>query len=337
MNNYDQSDVLYMKENTSLDTNNIPSENEKINPGVTKFNRPEVGISVFIGKQVDDLIASIGNPVRRDPTPFGYEWLIFNENDKEYMQVGVKNGKIVTIYAIGENIDISPFRIGQPVEDIFSKVLIETGVNFVFEGTSYRFEMSEDDINTRPLVKMGDLYVQLQIDKFTGELSSVRFLSAETLVRLRPYELVYRGTLLENEPIFEEAWLEIEQGSEKQIFDITNLLRKRYSLTPLEWDEPTAEVAYLHSRDMFETGTFSHTSKRFGELSDRLKTANIEYKSAGENIAANYMDAPAVMEGWLNSKGHRETLLEENYTHIGIGVYRKHYTQNYIQKPEQSY
>ena len=37
---------------------------------------------------------------------------------------------------------------------------------------------------------------------------------------------------------------------------------------------------------MFETSDFSHTSSRYGGLSDRLKAANVEYQSAGENIAA---------------------------------------------------
>lgn len=40
---------------------------------------------------------------------------------------------------------------------------------------------------------------------------------------------------------------------------------------------------------------------------------------------------PAV-EGWLNSKGHRENLLDGSYTYMGAGTYRKYYTQNFIIK-----
>ncbi|MGK0698226.1 CAP domain-containing protein [Priestia flexa] len=51
---------------------------------------------------------------------------------------------------------------------------------------------------------------------------------------------------------------------------------------------------------------------------------------AGENIASNYTDGPAAVEGWLNSEGHRKALLNNDFTHLGVGVYEKFYTQNFI-------
>jgi Uncharacterized protein with SCP/PR1 domains len=42
----------------------------------------------------------------------------------------------------------------------------------------------------------------------------------------------------------------------------------------------------------------------------------------------------AVMEGWLNSEGHRETLLNEQYNYLGVGVHRLYYTQNFLLKHE---
>ena len=57
------------------------------------------------------------------------------------------------------------------------------------------------------------------------------------------------------------------------------------------------------------------------------------YQLAGENIAAQYMDGPSAVEGWLNSEGHRESLLESKFTHIGVGVYQKIlYTKFYREK-----
>ena len=60
----------------------------------------------------------------------------------------------------------------------------------------------------------------------------------------------------------------------------------------------------------------------------------IEYQMAGENIAADYVDGPAAVEGWLNSEGHRKALLEKEYNQIGVGVYQKNYTQNFINSKE---
>ncbi|MBR8644979.1 hypothetical protein KEH51_13740 [[Brevibacterium] frigoritolerans] len=38
------------------------------------------------------------------------------------------------------------------------------------------------------------------------------------------------------------------------------------------------------------------------------------------------------MEGWLNSKGHRDAMLNEEFTGLGVGVYKNYYTQNFIKR-----
>lgn len=297
--------------------------------------KPTEGVSIYIGMDVESLEKNLGQPNRVDQTYYGFDWWIYNANPETYTQVGVKNEKVVTVYAIGSEVNISPFRIGQPVEEIFSSSYVEPEIALEYEGNSYQFELSESDLNTRPLMKLGDIFFQLYIDKFTGTLSSVRIMDAETLLKLRPYELVYFGELQEIDPEEIASDEKVEDANEKQIYDITNIMRMRFGLGSLQWDEKTASVAYGHSKDMEESNNFSHTSEKFGELSDRLKAGEVFYQVAGENIAANYADAPAVMEGWLNSKGHRESLLNEEFTHIGVGVYKKYYTQNFIQVWEE--
>lgn len=283
-----------------------------------------------MGMDAENVENMFGKPVRIDESEFGYQWWIYKQDFSKYIQVGVANGKVVTLYAIGPDVNISPFVIGQPVNEIYGTVPIEPTVDLEFEGSSYRFELSENDMNTRPIVKMGEYYAQLNIDKFDGELSSVRFIDTETLIKLRPYELVYRGDLLEVEPSVIADESVISEGSRKQIFDITNIIRSRHQLPPLVGDDKLSEIASSHSRDMFETKEFSHVSETTGDLTDRLEAGEVFFQQAGENIAAHYADAPAVMEGWLNSKGHRETLLTEEFTHIGIGVFNRYYTQNFI-------
>lgn len=289
---------------------------------------------MFIGKDIAFLHENLGAPNRVDPSMYGYDWWIYNDDLSQYIQVGVANKRIVTIYAIGKEVDITPFKIGQPVSDIYTTIPIEPNISLDYDGNSYRFELTEDDMNSRPLVPIGDFYAQVHIDKFDGTVSSVRFLDPETLVKLQPYEMVYLGELLEDESEFKDE-TEISIGSTKQIFDITNVMRIRHGLEPVEWDDKVSEVALAHSIDMFESNDFSHTSRKFGELADRLEVGEVFYQIAGENIAANYADAPAVMEGWLNSKGHRDTLLNGQFSHLGVGVYQRHYTQNFIQKWEQ--
>ncbi|MDQ0272399.1 CAP domain-containing protein [Cytobacillus purgationiresistens] len=294
---------------------------------------PKEGLMTLMGKSTDTVEAEIGKPDRIDPSFHGYDWWIYYLSDEAYVQVGVLNNKVITIFATGDDVDVTPFRIGQPSGEIYSSLFAETNIEIELEGSSYRFELSEADLNMRPSVRIGkDYFALLYLDKFTGALSSVRFLDPVSLVMLRPYEMVYRGELLSVDDFTDEESEAVNRGKEKQIVDISNVIRHRNGLEPLEWDAQTAEVALGHSVDMFESEEFSHTSEKFGELSDRLKAGGVAYLSAGENIAANYVDAPAVVEGWINSKGHRDSLLNDQFTHIGVGVYKKQYTQNFIEK-----
>ena len=334
INDKDDNKVLIKQDNSLEMKQSLPQKPQNTH-GKSSAEGPKEGLGLLIGKNLAVLEKELGKPQRIDESMYDYQWYIYNLDYTRYVQVGVEKNRVVTVFAMGENLDVAPFEIGQPVEEIFNTQYIDTNVNIEVNGNSYRFELNDTDLNLRPIVKLGDVFVQLYIDRFTGYLSSVRFLNTETLIKQRPYELVYRGTLIKPVEPSENLWEAIETGTEQEIFDLTNVLRIRHNLKPLKWDEATAEVAYGHSKDMSENNNFSHTSKKFGSLADRLKTAKVAYQTAGENIAANYTDGPAVVEGWLNSKAHRESLLNKDFSHLGVGVYKKYYTQNYIKKFEQ--
>ena len=67
---------------------------------------------------------------------YGYQWYIYNQDDKKYVQVGVENKRVVTIFAIGQNLDVAPFEIGEPVEEIFNTQFIDTNIKLEFNGNT---------------------------------------------------------------------------------------------------------------------------------------------------------------------------------------------------------
>lgn len=307
---------------------NMQKELEDINKPVQAVEKPTSGAGFYIGKEAALLSKAMGEPVRKDPSAYGYEWWIYS-SDHQYVQFGVENNKVVTAYAAGD-MDVSPFKIEQPAKDLFQTYDLRMDIVVENNSGTYRFELSEEDYNMRPIVRMGDVYAQLYMDKFSGTLSSVRYLTRDYLIKQRPYEMVYRGELPADPELSDSVWQQIEEGSQKQIFDLTNIIREKHNLNGLSWDEETATVAKQHSKEMYDKQYFAHESPSSGDLGDRLKKAKIDYELAGENIAANYTDGPAAVEGWLNSKGHREALLQKEFTSIGVGVYQKYYTQNFI-------
>lgn len=114
------------------------------------------------------------------------------------------------------------------------------------------------------------------------------------------------------------------------IFEITNSYRKIFGQSPLKWNNKIANTAYKHSKDMFSNKYFSHTNLKGNDPFDRIQLDGIAYSSAGENIAFGYSDGMTVMEAWMNSLHHRETILKTSYTHLGIGSYDSYFTQNFL-------
>lgn len=58
----------------------------------------------------------------------------------------------------------------------------------------------------------------------------------------------------------------------------------------------------------------------YGSPFEMLSTfVGIVYQLAGENIALGQTTPEQVVEAWMNSEGHRENILNQSYTHIGVG------------------
>ena len=236
--------------------------------------RPKEGLSTFIGQSVDAFQKQFGKPSRIEPSYYGYTWWVYNQNNK-YMLAGILNQKVVTITVATPGMDTTPFEIGENLESVYQNVTMQPEIEFETENGAYRFELFEDDLNIKPLIPLGDIYAQLYFDQFEGKLLFIRFMDKETLIKHRPYDMAYRGQLIESEPLTEEEWRNADFASEQQIYELTNFVRKSIELHNLHWNEELREVAYKHSVDMFATETFSHESENFGDLSDRL--SEIEY------------------------------------------------------------
>lgn len=288
------------------------------------------GIKSFIGKTEEEVTKRFGQPTRIDDSSYDYKWWVYNKNPNTYLQIGMLNGRSVTAFIGGEQINVSPFRIGQPLQEVYRLISFPSTIEVVLPAGTYRFELSEQDVSMQPVVKMDEVYVQLYVDHFTGTITGIRIMDAETFVKLRPYELMYRGALLSSQSLSLEQQKKVEEANARQIFDMTNVIRKRYDVPPLQWHEKAAEVAYAHSKEMQEQHYFSHVSPKHGDLKARLLSARIPFQLAGENIAAQYVDGIAAVAGWLNSKSHRDTLLNKEFTHLGVGVSSLYYTQDFL-------
>ncbi|MCX4878512.1 CAP domain-containing protein [Streptomyces sp. NBC_00847] len=104
-----------------------------------------------------------------------------------------------------------------------------------------------------------------------------------------------------------------------EVVDLTNRQRARAGLPPLAGDPLLATAAQAHSADMVARSFYSHTSPEGTQPWDRAAAAGARRRSIGENIACGQRSPAEVVDGWMNSPGHRANILKPDFTHIGIG------------------
>ena len=125
-------------------------------------------------------------------------------------------------------------------------------------------------------------------------------------------------------------------GFETAVLDLVNQQRAAQNLRPLNWNNQLHEAARDHSEDMAANNYFSHTSLDGRTAWDRMEDAGYQWGSAGENIAAGYSTPQAVVNGWMNSAGHRQNILSPGYCDLGVGyaydpssTYDHYWTQDF--------
>ncbi len=106
---------------------------------------------------------------------------------------------------------------------------------------------------------------------------------------------------------------------ESQVVDLVNKERAAQGLAPLAYNAELSKVAEAKAADLRDKNYFSHTSPTYGSPFDMMKSFGIRYTAAGENIAKGYMSPSSVMDGWMNSPGHKANIMNTNFTEIGVG------------------
>ncbi len=124
---------------------------------------------------------------------------------------------------------------------------------------------------------------------------------------------------------------------EQEVIRLTNLERQKAGLSPLAHNWELSRVARYKSEDMSNKNYFSHTSPTYGSPFTMIKNFGISYSAAGENIAMGQTTAQAVVQGWMNSSGHRANILSTNFNKIGVGYAKSssgkiYWTQMFIRQ-----
>lgn len=112
------------------------------------------------------------------------------------------------------------------------------------------------------------------------------------------------------------------------IFQKVNEERSKVGMKPLKYNTTMEKYARIKSQDMGDRGYFDHKDPQGNLITEQMKKDGVSYNAWGENIAyiggmsdVNQL-ANKFMTNWMNSSGHRANILSDNFSSIGIGVYK---------------
>ncbi len=110
-----------------------------------------------------------------------------------------------------------------------------------------------------------------------------------------------------------------QPAAAEQLFALANQARARAGAGKLQWDPALAEAAMKHCERMAAEGPIAHRYGGEMGLAERTAAAGAHFSEVEENVAVGQYPEQ-IHEGWMNSPGHRENLLNPQVDHVGIAV-----------------
>ncbi|KAB7671165.1 CAP domain-containing protein [Bacillus sp. B1-b2] len=277
--------------------------------------------NISIGESKQKVEELIGESKRETINEYGISWSTYHQDYQNFIMVGYDSSN--TVVALYTNQDLISSKDGiklgsdkETVLDSLGDPLTELQKGFVF------YKMPDD--RDYEMFLMDDSYVTIFFDKHKNNtVTAMQIISTE---------------LEDNRDDFYVSGDEqLKIGFEYQLFDLTNASRVNNQLHPLGWDDAVKETARDHSLDMATNNYFDHTNLDGESPFDRMLNDGIRYSIAGENLAYGQNSSIFAHEGLMNSLGHRENILQKDFTLLGVGVAfneksQPYYTENFLTK-----
>ena len=110
-----------------------------------------------------------------------------------------------------------------------------------------------------------------------------------------------------------------ETMSDAEILAAINAVRRANGAPPWTYNAHLEDAARSQARLMAQKNTLSHD---LGVTLRERVTAAGYLGAVGENVGKGYKDLQGVIGGWMDSSGHRGTLLSHRFVEFGLAVAR---------------
>ncbi len=121
-------------------------------------------------------------------------------------------------------------------------------------------------------------------------------------------------------------------GEDRRTFEEANRVRIAWGLRPFRWNDRLYVAAKAHSDEQERFDYMGHGSPdpARDDLADRLRIAGYGPASGWAEVVARGYDGPAsVMNGWMNSRGHRKILTDPRLEEAAFARVGTSFTGNF--------
>ncbi|WP_406687003.1 CAP domain-containing protein [Rossellomorea vietnamensis] len=320
---YQEVNLLLVKLDESFrdleNTSDTKKEDPVEKPALTVPSDQTFSIyNIELGDSKESVEEEVGEAKRKSSNEYGTSWYAYHENYRNFFMVSYDQNQQVNGLFTNQDLLSSDSGIKMGVsKEVVQNELGEPLTNIRKGLTLYQLQNNgEQDV-----YQIDGSYVTIFYDKHEND----------TVTAIQ----IIDGNLETNKKNFyTEGSSELKEGFEYQLFDLTNATRVEKGLNVLSWDSLVRDTARKHSLDMAEQDYFSHTNLEGQSPFDRMEEDQVAFRTAGENLAYGQLSSIFAHEGLMNSKGHRENILQPHYEHLGIGVAfneksQPYYTENF--------
>jgi uncharacterized protein YkwD len=275
--------------------------------------------NVELGNAQADIEHNLGTARRLSLNEYGANWHAYHENYHNFFMVMYDNNNQAAGLYTNQDLLTSTngIKIGSSSKESVRSILGEP-ITKVQKGMVI-YQLQEDSDND--LFLLDDAYVTIFYDKHENNTVTA-------------IQIISKSMEDNKKDFYTEATSTLKEGFEYQMFDLTNATRVNHQLPILTWDDHVRETAREHSADMAANDYFDHKNLQGQSPFDRMKEDAVAFHTAGENLAYGQLSSIFAHEGLMNSLGHRENILRQDYEYLGVGVAfneksQPYYTQNY--------
>ena len=118
-----------------------------------------------------------------------------------------------------------------------------------------------------------------------------------------------------------------------EVIRLVNEERAKEGLTPLRMDEDLMAMARIRADEL--QILYDHTRPNgsgCGTVAEELGLDPYDYVRYGENIASGFTAPESVVNGWMNSPGHRMNIMGAYFEIIGVGYKNGKWVQIFARK-----